>query len=63
MEFTKMHGLRNNYIFFNLLEYSLKSQDLAELSKKVPILTLNWIRWVGSKKLWQWIALYSQISI
>ncbi|MCH1624578.1 diaminopimelate epimerase [Fredinandcohnia quinoae] len=35
MQFTKMHGLGNNYIFFNLLETSMGEQDFAKLSKKV----------------------------
>ncbi|QED47365.1 diaminopimelate epimerase [Cytobacillus dafuensis] len=35
MEFTKMHGLGNNYIFINLLEHSFENLDFAELSKKV----------------------------
>lgn len=35
MQFTKMHGLGNKYIFFNLLELDLKHLDLAELSRAV----------------------------
>ena len=35
MLFTKMHGLGNNYIIFNLLEDSLGEQDLSQLSKAV----------------------------
>lgn len=32
MLFTKMHGLGNNYIIFNLLESSLREQDLTNLA-------------------------------
>lgn len=35
MLFTKMHGLGNNYIIFNLLENSLEEQDLSPLAKAV----------------------------
>lgn len=35
MQFTKMHGLGNNYIFFNLLEMEMENQDFAELAKIV----------------------------
>ena len=35
MKFTKMHGLGNNYIIFNLLTSSLEEQDLAPLAKAV----------------------------
>ncbi|WP_099353943.1 diaminopimelate epimerase [Fredinandcohnia onubensis] len=35
MLFTKMHGLGNNYIIFNLLESSLREQDLTNLAKSV----------------------------
>ncbi|MFD0710728.1 diaminopimelate epimerase [Paenibacillus sp. GCM10027626] len=35
MLFTKMHGLGNKYIFFNLLDADLEEQDLSELAKSV----------------------------
>ncbi|SFE83489.1 diaminopimelate epimerase [Alteribacillus iranensis] len=35
MLFTKMHGLGNNYIIFNLLENSLEEQNLQPLAKVV----------------------------
>ena len=35
MKFTKMHGLGNNYIIFNLLTSSLEEQDLTSLAKAV----------------------------
>lgn len=35
MQFTKMHGLGNNYVFFNLLEDSMENIDFAELSRQV----------------------------
>lgn len=35
MQFTKMHGLGNNYIFFDLMEMSLEEQDLPELARSV----------------------------
>ncbi|MEH7387401.1 diaminopimelate epimerase [Bacillus sp. JJ1521] len=35
MLFTKMHGLGNNYIFFNLLECPLEEQKLSALAKAV----------------------------
>ena len=35
MQFTKMHGLGNNYVFFNLLESSMGNIDFSELSRQV----------------------------
>jgi len=35
MKFTKMHGLGNNYVFFNLLEDPMEDVDFAELSRQV----------------------------
>lgn len=35
MQFIKMHGLGNNYIFFNLLESSMENIDFAKLSREV----------------------------
>ena len=35
MKFTKMHGLGNNYIIFNLLTSSMEEQDLTSLAKAV----------------------------
>ncbi|WP_374724413.1 diaminopimelate epimerase [Calidifontibacillus erzurumensis] len=35
MKFTKMQGLGNNYVFFNLLEDPMDNIDLVELSKQV----------------------------
>lgn len=35
MQFTKMHGLGNNYIFFNLLEMPMENEDFAELARTV----------------------------
>ncbi|WP_419393550.1 diaminopimelate epimerase [Cytobacillus praedii] len=35
MQFTKMHGLGNNYIFFNLLEMSMEDQDFEQLARTV----------------------------
>lgn len=35
MEFTKMHGLGNNYIIFNLLEESLPEEKLPHIAKAV----------------------------
>jgi diaminopimelate epimerase len=35
MQFTKMHGLGNNYIFFNLLEMPMENQDFEELARTV----------------------------
>ena len=35
MKFTKMHGLGNNYIIFNLLTASLEEQDLTSLARAV----------------------------
>jgi len=35
MQFTKMQGLGNNYIFFNLLEEPMEDIDFSELSKQI----------------------------
>lgn len=35
MQFTKMHGLGNSYVFFNLLEDPMENTDFSELSKQV----------------------------
>ncbi|WP_017755479.1 diaminopimelate epimerase [Calidifontibacillus oryziterrae] len=35
MQFTKMHGLGNNYVFFNLLDFSLENIDFAQLARQV----------------------------
>ncbi|MBP2243045.1 diaminopimelate epimerase [Cytobacillus eiseniae] len=35
MQFTKMHGLGNNYIFFNLLEMPMDNQDFEQLARTV----------------------------
>ena len=35
VQFTKMHGLGNSYVFFNLLEDSMENTDFAQLSKQV----------------------------
>jgi len=35
MQFTKMHGLGNNYVFFNLLESQMDNVDLEELSRQI----------------------------
>lgn len=35
MQFTKMHGLGNNYIFFNLLEMPMEDQDFEQLARTV----------------------------
>lgn len=35
MQFIKMHGLGNNYVFFNLLEFPMDDVDFAELSRQV----------------------------
>lgn len=35
MQFTKMHGLGNNYVFFNLLEIPMENIDFAQLSRQV----------------------------
>ena len=44
MKFTKMHGLDNNYIIFNLLTSSLEEQDLTSLAKAVSdVHFANWI--------------------
>ncbi len=41
MHFTKMHGLGNNYIFFNLLEMSMEDQDFAQLARTVSNVNLG----------------------
>jgi len=35
MLFTKMHGLGNNYVFFNLLETTLDEERLGDLARRV----------------------------